>query len=44
MKKSYIYPEISVMTFKTDDVITTSPIGIIESGDGDLDYLEFAFK
>ncbi len=43
MKKTYVDPELFVMVLKTDDVITTSPIQPMDAGDGDKDFLNFAF-
>lgn len=41
MKKTYLTPDLFVMPLHTEDVITNSPINVVESGDGDIDYLEF---
>ncbi len=41
MKKAYINPDLVLLVFHTDDVITASPINIVDNGDGDFDHLDF---
>lgn len=41
MKEKYITPEMQTVRLQTEDILTGSPIGIIEGGSGDLDFFEF---
>ncbi len=41
MKKIYDTPEMLVMILQSEDVITNSPISLLDEGNGDLDFFEF---